>query len=125
MKTILASALATIGLSASALAEDVTITIPGPLPNADICEQVWSEAQAPEDAVVVFVAALLTYEFNAEVSRDCMERIVHDGYLNSNGELSRDFEYLMEVGLADDPQIPRSYVRGATPENGYALPDGG
>lgn len=125
MKTALTGVAMAAMTTASTYAQDVTITIPGPLPDGEICESVWSEAESPEDAVVVFVAALLTYEFNEEASRDCMARIVDEGYLDSRGELSQSFEYLIEVGIERHPEIARSYVDGATPQNGYALPEEG
>ncbi len=101
---------------------DQTISLPGTLPSGEACETAWKEAQSPESAAVVFVAALITYQFDKEIARDCMTRIVDDRYL-SNGKLSHDVEYLIEVGIDRHPEIARSYVNGAKPENGYTMPE--
>ena len=117
--TVAAIAALTAGAAAQA---DRGIDIPGTLPDAATCERAWANADAPETAAAIFVAALITYEFDETVARACMTRIVDDGYL-TNGELSRSFDYLIEVGIDRHSEIARSYVDGATPENGYALPE--
>ncbi|PWE18000.1 hypothetical protein DDZ18_05350 [Marinicauda salina] len=121
IRTSAIAAAAAISIGATAHAGQ-GIDIPGALPDGDTCERVWADAESPEMAAAVFVAALITYEFDEAVARDCMTRIVDDGYL-ANGELSRNFDYLIEVGVDRHAEIARSYVEGATPENGYALPE--
>ncbi len=113
-------ALSVLGLANTAHA-DQTISLPGSIPSGDACETAWAGAQSPESAAVVFVAALITYQFDEAVARNCMSRIVDERYL-SNGKLSHDFEYLIDVGIARHTEIARSYVQGAVPENGYTLP---
>jgi len=115
------AALAFLLFAGGALANE-TIGLPGPLPNGEACESAWADADTPEGAAAVFVAALLTYETNEDVARDCMRRIVDDGYL-SNGVLSYDLNYLIDVGVDRSPEIARSYVSGAEPANGYTLPE--
>ncbi len=117
--TVLAVAL--LGISASAHA-DQTITIPGTLPNAETCEKAWTGANSPEAAASIFIAALITYQFDQATARDCMTRIVDANYL-SNGKLSHDIEYLIEVGIDRHSEIARSYVGDAVPDNGYTLPE--
>ncbi|PHS28325.1 MAG: hypothetical protein COA85_03700 [Robiginitomaculum sp.] len=116
--TILTAAI--FGMSVSAHA-DQTMTIPGALPSANACESSWAGAQSPEAAATVFIAALITYQFDKAIARDCMTRIVDSSYL-SNGKLSYDLEYLIEVGIDRHSEIARSYVSGAIPDNGYTLP---
>ncbi|PHR60344.1 MAG: hypothetical protein COA47_08075 [Robiginitomaculum sp.] len=101
---------------------DQTISLPGNLPSGEACETAWAKAQTPESAAVVFIAALITYQFDEAIARDCMIRIVDDRYL-SNGKLSHDLEYLIEVGIDRHAEIARSYVKGAVPGNGYAMPE--
>ncbi|PHS26057.1 MAG: hypothetical protein COA84_06620 [Robiginitomaculum sp.] len=116
--TVLAAAI--LGISASAQA-DQTMTIQGTLPSAKACERAWASAQSPEAAATVFIAALITYQFDQNIARDCMTQIVDSNYL-SNGKLSHDLEYLIDVGIDRHAEIARSYINGATPENGYNLP---
>lgn len=117
---VLAAALMLTGAARA----DLTVTIPGAVPSGPACEQAWRQADTPERAATIFIAALVTYEFDEAVARDCMARIVDDGYLTANGELSTDFEYLIDVGIDRHAEIARSYIHGATPENGYRLPVG-
>jgi Domain of unknown function (DUF6935) len=121
MKTrIIVLAAACLSMASVAYAGQ-SIAIPGTLPSGTACEKAWIDAKTPEAAAVVFIAALITYQFDEDVARDCMTRIVDKNYL-SNGTLSRDFEYLIDVGIKRNAEIARSYVSGAVPENGYALP---
>lgn len=62
----------------------------------------------PERAATVFVAALVTYEFDEATARECMRTIVDDTYLNANGALSLDFDYLVDVGIDRHATIARS-----------------
>lgn len=121
ISAICTGTLLSVYLTTNAMA-DQTIDLPGPLPSGDACEAAWAGAATPEGAAAVFVAALITYETDEDVARDCMRRIVDDGYL-SNGELSYDLNYLIDVGIDRSPEIARSYVSGAEPANGYALPE--
>ena len=122
MKRTIMLAAAFLTISAMAQA-DQTMTIPGTLPSANACESAWAGAQSPEAAATVFVAALITYQYDKAVARDCMTRIVDSNYL-SNGKLGHDLEYLIEVGIDRHAEIARSYVDGAIPDNGYNLPNG-
>jgi len=121
-KTLAIVAITVSIFTGSAAIADTVIEIPGHLPDADTCETAWAGAGTPEGAAAVFVAALITYEVDEDLARDCMRRIVDDGYL-SNGDLSHDFNYLIDVGIERWPEIARSYVQGAEPSNGYALPE--
>ncbi|MDQ7020169.1 MAG: hypothetical protein Q9M33_13530 [Robiginitomaculum sp.] len=118
--TMLAAAFLAISATAQA---DQTMTIPGALPSAKACESAWAGAQSPEAAATVFIAALITYQHDKTIARNCMARIVDNNYL-SNGKLSHDLEYLIEVGIDRHAEIARSYVDGAVPDNGYSLPNG-
>ncbi|TGY87876.1 hypothetical protein E5163_13245 [Marinicauda algicola] len=123
MKHVLAGFAAALLLGAPALGEE-RVSINGAVPSAEACESAWRGADSPERAATVFVAALVTYEFDRETALDCMRRIVDEGYLSANGALSHDFDYLVEVGIARSAAIARSYIEGAAPENGYVLPEG-
>ena len=104
--------------SPSAARQD--IELPDYLPSVEACENAWSDAATPEEAASVFVAAMLTYEIDKDLAADCFERIVDESYL-TDAELSYDFNFLMDVGIGKSKDIARSYVSGATPENGYDI----
>lgn len=124
MKSFWIALLAGVWLTGAAAGDEI-VTLPGALPSGEACESAWSRAQGPEEAASIFIAALITYEFDEDSARDCLRRIVDIGYLDAHGELSRDFEYLIDVGIDRHAAIARSYVVGATPDNGYALPEEG
>lgn len=124
MKHVLQAGLAAGALLTAPAHADESVVIPGAVPSGELCEQAWIEADTPERAATIFIAALVTYEFDEAVARDCMRRIVDANYLNANGDLSRDFEYLIDVGIARHAAIARSYIAGAEPEEGYVLPQG-
>lgn len=124
MRKSLAILGAVIGaaLCAPASAADTKIEIPGAAQSAEACVRANASAASPEEAAAVFVSALLAYETDQETARACFEALVDDNYL-SGGGLSEDFNYLIDVGIARHPEIARSYIKGATPQNGYSAGD--
>jgi hypothetical protein len=109
-------------VNAAPVAANEDISLPGAPSTAAACIDAWQKAESPEAAAAVFVGAMLAHETDPETALGCFAGIVDDGYL-ANSELSYDFKYLIEVGIDRNPEIARSYVRGATPQNAYALPE--
>ena len=120
MRRLAVALSATLFVAPAVQAVD-SVIIGGMVPDGEICEIVWAESGSPEEAAAVFIAALVTFQFDEAPARDCMTRIVDDGYL-TGGALSRAFIGLLDGALARQPEIARSYIEGAVAENGYALP---
>jgi hypothetical protein len=76
----------------------------------------------------MMVVALLAYGGNEELGRQCLTVAVDRGRLQEGDkgykgwQLSvRDLERV-RLQVRDKTYLPKSYINGATPENGYTLP---
>jgi len=86
-------------------------------------------AGTPQGGAALMIAALLVYAEDSDLGQQCLAAAIdpqrleeglkgYDGWQLRSRELS-----LIQSQIRHQPFIPRSYVRGATPENGYQLPD--
>ncbi|MBN1583240.1 MAG: hypothetical protein JXA89_21200 [Anaerolineae bacterium] len=84
-------------------------------------------AQSPQGGAAMMVLAILAYTEDRTLGWQCLtvavdrERLQegskgYKGWQLSNGDLQR-----IQLQVQDKPYLPKSYIEGATPENGYAL----
>ena len=89
-----------------------------------------ANARTPEGGAAMMVLALLVYAEDAALGRACLAQAVAparlqpgpDGYAGQ--ELRRRDMSLLASQMKRHPHLARAYVVGATPENGYSLPEG-
>jgi hypothetical protein len=85
-------------------------------------------ATTPEGGATMMVLALLLYAQEQELGQGCLAAAVDRERLREGPKGYRGWQLgnrdlqLIRTQLASRPYIPRSYVQGATPENGYQLP---
>ena len=92
------------------------------------CESLYEQADTPEETLGAFIASMVAYEDDNALGIACLtmgldETNLQSGSAYDGKEPIRAFMYLVDVGIKKDPNIARSYFLGATPENGYALPE--
>ena len=83
----------------------------------------------PQGGAAMMVVALLAYASDEKLGQQCLtiavdrDRLVEgsDGY--KGWQLGNRDLRLVRDQLADRVYLPRSYIEGTTPENGYQLPD--
>jgi len=86
-------------------------------------------AQTPQGGATVMIVALLAYAEDEQVGQACLTVAVdrdrlqegskgYKGWQLRNTDLGR-----IRSQLAGRAYLPKSYIQGASPENGYALPD--
>lgn len=86
-------------------------------------------AQTPEGGAALMVLALLLYSENAALGQACLALAVDANRLQPGAEgyggqqLQRRELALIRTQITGQGHLPRSYIAGATPENGYALPE--
>lgn len=86
-------------------------------------------ATSPQGGAAVMVVALLLYTQDEEFGQQCLAAAVDRGRLVKGSQGYQDQQLnardmqLIRTQIAAHPYLPRSYVQGATPENGYRLPD--
>lgn len=87
-------------------------------------------AGSPRGGAAMFVAAMIIYTQDEQLGRECLTIAVDQGQLSDGGagykgkQLSNRSLQSIKSNLGSKPYIARSYVEGATPDNGYALPQG-
>jgi hypothetical protein len=86
-------------------------------------------AGTPEGGAAMMVAALLVYTEDEEVGRQCLTVAVDRQRLQEGAKgykgwqlRARDLQ-MIRLQLGGRSYMPRSYVEGAVPENGYTLPE--
>ncbi|MBN1934885.1 MAG: hypothetical protein JW934_09480 [Anaerolineae bacterium] len=85
-------------------------------------------AQTPQGGAAMLVVALLAYADDEALGCECLAVAVDRGNLQEGPKGYRGWQLpdntLKRVGLQIDGKeyLPRSYIKGATPANGYALP---
>ncbi len=85
-------------------------------------------AQTPEGGAAMMILALHAYTEDEELGRQCLTIAVDrdrlqegpDGY--KGWQLRRSNMQRIKSQLQRQAYIPKSYIKGATPENGYQLP---
>lgn len=86
-------------------------------------------ARTPEGGAAMMVLALLVYAGDEALGRPCLTMAVDRDRLQEgqggyqNLRLARTAQSRIDQQLASQPYLPRAYVRGARPENGYRLPN--
>lgn len=87
-------------------------------------------AGSPRGGAAMFVAAMIIYTQDEQLGRECLTIAVDQGQLSDGGQgykgkqLSNRSLQSLKTNLGGKPYVARSYVDGATPDNGYALPPG-
>jgi hypothetical protein len=85
-------------------------------------------AWTPHGGAAMMVVALLAFAKGEELGRQCLAVAVDRSQLEEGPYGFRGWQLgardrsLIGAQLRDHPYIPRSYIRSATPENGYKLP---
>jgi len=85
-------------------------------------------AQAPQGGAAMMIVALLVYAEDEDIGWQCLSAAVdrerlEEGPRGYRGRRLRASDArLIESQVGKQPYLPRSYVEGATPENGYRLP---
>jgi hypothetical protein len=74
-------------------------------------------ARSPLGGAAAMVIALYLYTEHPALGEDCLVAATA-----KEGPSAHDMQ-LIRRQLAAHPHLPRSYIRGATPENGYSLPE--
>lgn len=81
-------------------------------------------AITPEGGTAALVAALLIYADDPELGQRCLGATMDASRLAPEGRQLRPRDLaLVRRQMAQNPYLAASYVQGATPENGYALPE--
>jgi hypothetical protein len=85
-------------------------------------------AWTPHGGAAMMVVALLAFAEGEELGKQCLavavdrSRLEEGPYGYRGWQLGARERNLISAQLRDHPYIPRSYIRSATPENGYQLP---
>jgi hypothetical protein len=85
-------------------------------------------AQRPQGGAAMMVVALLMYAEDEDLGRQCLAIAVDRDKLSEGPkgyegwQLRASDIWLLHSQIKGKPHIPRSYVKGAIPENGYRLP---
>lgn len=85
-------------------------------------------AHTPQGGAAMMIVALLTYAEDEELGRQCAAIAVDRGRLQQGikgyqgWQLSNRDLQLIETQIGSKTYIPRSYIKGTTPKNGYQLP---
>jgi hypothetical protein len=87
-------------------------------------------AGTPQGGAALMIVALLLHVEDVELGQSCLALAVDESRLVEGAKGfdgwqlgNRDLQ-LVQMQLNGQPYLPQSYVLGATPENGYRLPDG-
>lgn len=86
-------------------------------------------ARTPEGGAAMMVLALLVHAEDEALGRPCLTMAVDRDRLQEgeggyqNLRLAPTAQSRIDQQLAAQPYLPRAYVRGASPENGYRLPN--
>jgi hypothetical protein len=91
-----------------------------------LCDRV---ARVPQGGVAMMAVALLVYADDEELGRKCLpvaidqERLSEGPKGYEGWQLRASDIWLLHTQIKDRAYVLRSYIRGATPENGYRMPD--
>jgi hypothetical protein len=86
-------------------------------------------ANVPQGGAAMMVVALLVYTEDEDIGRQCLAIAVDREKLSEGPkgyegwQLRASDIWLLHSQIKDKPYIARSYVKGATPDNGYLLPE--
>jgi hypothetical protein len=86
-------------------------------------------ADTPEGGAAVMVMALLAYAKNEALGQQCLAVAVDRQWLEEGPGGYRGYRLRtpdvrrIRTQMSSGPHIPRSYIRGTNPENGYRLPE--
>lgn len=85
-------------------------------------------ARTPQGGASMMVVALLVYADDVELGHRCLAAAIDRGRLaegtggHDGWQLRGTDRQLIRTQLSGQPHLPRSYIQGAAPENGYRLP---
>ena len=86
-------------------------------------------AQVPQGGAAMMVVALLVYIEDEDLGRQCLAIAVDRDKLSEGPKGYQGWQlrasdiWLLHSQIKEKPYIARSYVKGATPDNGYRLPE--
>lgn len=85
-------------------------------------------ASTPEGGAAMMILALLIYSEKEELGRQCLTAVIsldllEEGNYYKGYKLRSSSMQLIKEQLKKEPFIPRSYIKGSNPENGYRIPD--
>lgn len=86
-------------------------------------------ACTPEGGAAMMVAALLLYATDEALGQQCLTVAVDRSRLQQGNQgyqgwqLTVTDQQLIRLQIKGQPHLPRSYIHGATPANGYELPN--
>lgn len=80
-------------------------------------------AQAPQGGAAAMIVALLVYAGDESLGQQCLAAAADDSRTEEGERLRVTDRNLIKRQVAKQTYLPRSYVKGATPANGYQLPD--
>ena len=87
-----------------------------------------SVATTPEGGAAIMVLALMVYANDHELGKQCLTIAITREYLDE-GNVYKGFQprkanmQLIESQMQKHPYLPKAYIKGATTENGYKIPD--
>jgi hypothetical protein len=86
-------------------------------------------ANTPEGGAAVMVMALLAYAEDERLGQQCLAVAIDRQWLEEGPGGYRGYRLRtpdmrrLHMQIAGGPHIPRSYIRGTNPQNGYRLPE--
>lgn len=88
-----------------------------------------SIAKTPEGGAAVMILALLIYTKDEELGKKCLTiaislDLLTEGNYYKGYQVNASNMSLIRSQLKKESQIPRSYIKGAVPDNGYTIPEG-
>lgn len=124
--TIAVSCFGSSGASAGAPEDRVHLGLLPP--TLQDFEHLQKGAVTPERGATLLILAMLAFEeYPAEAEKMVIAAITDNNLLISESgtkSLMLHMKEHLHKRLAQDPNIARSYVEGATPQNGYTVPEG-
>jgi hypothetical protein len=80
-------------------------------------------ARTPQGGAAAMIVALLVYTGDQLLGRQCLAVAADPSRVDEGERLRVRDARLIGRQIGKQTYLPRSYVKGATPENGYQLPD--
>ncbi len=86
-------------------------------------------AKTPEGGAAIMILALLVYAENEDLGKQCLTiaislDLLETGSYYKGYQLRKSNMSLIRSQIKKESHIPKSYIKGSTPENGYNIPEG-
>ena len=92
-----------------------------PVTKADFDRLYQEHGKTPEGAAVAFLAAVLLWQKDADLARECLLEVLSPTCRGPAGRMSTAVRIQLRA-FARRPHVARSYIVGATPANNYRMP---